>query len=243
MIYDGTTVHDNGESSTDREYGTSQFNEKEDNNAYLGYMYTLGEAHGLGNSSKIKTMNDQFYADKLSNYSSKLDTTVGFCGDRSAINLQSGVGTNKVITYMGGYLRVEQSTPSLICENESDYYTISNASKGNKALTYSIGLISSDEMLLAGSAGGIFDGKNVYVKPSKNGYLTIGNLFWTMTPAGYYNPYGFGYLLACMFNGTISGSYDDNGLHYALGLRPVINIRSDVTITGSGAKKDPYLVN
>ncbi len=243
MIYDGTTVHDNGESSTDREYGTSQFNEKEDNNAYLGYMYTLGEAHGLGNSSKIKTMNDQFYADKLSNYSSKLDTTVGFCGDRSAINLQSGVGTNKVITYMGGYLRVEQSTPSLICENESDYYTISNASKGNKALTYSIGLISSDEMLLAGSAGGIFDGKNVYVKPSKNGYLTIGNLFWTMTPAGYYNPYGFGYLLACMFSGTISGSYDDNGLHYALGLRPVINIRSDVTITGSGTKNDPYLVN
>ena len=128
MIYDGATAHQNGEYSTDRQVGMSGFNTANTNNMYLGYMYTSGEAHGLGTSSTIKQANDNFYTSVLSSYANYIDTNAGFCGDRSTLNNQSGVGTGTVSTYMKGYLRVSTSTPSLSCENSSDLYTMSSSS-------------------------------------------------------------------------------------------------------------------
>ncbi len=243
MIYDGTMAHQNGEASDDRQYGTGEFNSNCNDNMYVGYMYTKGEAHGTKTSSTIKTNVDKFYADKLLSYTSKLDINVGFCGDRSTLNLQSGVGTGNVVTYNKGYLRVEESSPTLTCENESDYYTISTASSGNKSLTNSIGLITVDEVMLAGYAGGIFNGTYNYTKQNKNGYLVIGNSFHLMTPAGGYNPYGFFAFGSRVFAMYGTGKIDVYDTSNKLGLRPVINIRSDVTIIGTGTMTDPYLVN
>ena len=241
MIYDGTLAHDNGESSTDREYGTSQFNPNNNNNMYVGYMYTSGNAHGLGASSTIKTANDNFYTSKLASYSSYIDTSSGFCGDRSTLNNQSGVGTGTVSTYDKGYLRVSTNTPSLKCENSSDYYTVSSASSGNKALTYPIGLITADEVLLAGSSGGVFDGAYNYQKSTPNAYLTIGQYFWTMTPAGYYNPFGGIYWCSHVFIVDTSGLLDDYVTNDTLGLRPVINLKNALKFTGDGTKNNPYV--
>ena len=243
IIYDGTSAHSNGESSTDRQYGTSQFNTAYNNNMYVGYMYTSGEAHGTGTSSTIKTNADKFYTDKLSSYASKLDTNAGFCGDRSNLNLQSGVGTGTVITYNKGYLRVEESAPTLTCENASDYYTVSSASSGNKKLSYPIGLITADEVMLAGHAGGVFDGSYNHMKSNNGSYLVTGNTFWTMTPAGGYNPFGGAGWGAHVFGVSSSGNFDDDNADYAVGLRPVVNLKSGVTITGSGTKTDPYVVS
>ena len=39
VIYDGTSAHANGESSSDRQIGTSEFNSNYDDNMYVGYMY------------------------------------------------------------------------------------------------------------------------------------------------------------------------------------------------------------
>ena len=243
IIYDGTSAHSNGESSTDRQYGTSQFNTAYNNNMYVGYMYTSGEAHGTGTSSAIKTNVDKFYTDKLASYASKLDTNAGFCGDRSNLNLQSGVGTGTVITYNKGYLRVEESTPTLTCENASDYYTVSSASSGNKKLSYPIGLITADEVMLAGHAGGVFDGSYNHMKSNNGSYLVTGNAFWTMTPAGGYNPFGYPGWVAFVFFVGSSGDIDDSNPYYTGGLRPVVNLKSGVTITGSGTKTDPYVVS
>ena len=243
IIYDGTSAHSNGESSTDRQYGTSQFNTAYNNNMYVGYMYTSGEAHGTGTSSAIKTNVDKFYTDKLASYASKLDTNAGFCGDRSNLNLQSGVGTGTVITYNKGYLRVEESAPTLTCENASDYYTVSSASSGNKKLSYPIGLINADEVMLAGHAGGVFDGSYNHMKSNNGSYLVTGNSFWTMTPAGGYNPFGYTGWRAYVFFVNGSGGIDDGGVYGAFGLRPVVNLKSGVTITGSGTKTDPYVVS
>ena len=239
MIYDGTTAHTNGESSTDRQVGTSAFNSSYNDNMYLGYMYTSGEAHGLGTSSTIKQANDSFYTSVLSSYASYIDTNSGFCGDRSTLNEQSGVGTGTVLTYMKGYLRVSASTPSLSCENSSDYYTTSSSSKGNKALTYPVGLITADETMLSGSSGGIFSGVYTYTKSAKNNYLTTGNSYWTMTPSGYYNPFGRTYWRVLIFGVDPSGIIDDYA-YSDYGLRPVINIRSDVVVSGDGTMQNPY---
>ena len=240
MIYDGTVAHDNGDSSTDRKYGTSQFNSGNNNNMYVGYMYTSGNAHGLGTNSTIKTANDNFYASKLASYTSYIDTLSGFCGDRSTLNNQSGVGTGSVTTYYKAYLRVSASMPNLKCENSSDYYTTGNASSGNKALTYPVGLITADEVLLAGSSGGVFDGTYNYTKLSPNSYLTIGTSFWTLTPAGLYNTYSGNWMLSYIFFNNISKA-DDFSTADTAGLKPVINLKNTLKFTGDGTKNNPYV--
>ena len=243
LIYDGTTAHKNGESSTDRQYGTSEFNTANNDNMYVGYMYTSGQANGLGTSSTIKQANDAFYDAKLASYASYIDTNAGFCGDRSTLNLQSGVGTGKVTTYNKGYLRVVESDPSLACENASDLYTVSSSTKGNKALTKPVGLLTADETLLAGVGGGVFDGNYNHQPVNPNGYLTTGNTFWTMTPAGGYNPFGPARWRSIVFYVNTSGRIDDLGTTFTFGLRPVINLKSDINVIGSGTIDDPYRIS
>ena len=242
MIYDGTSAHDNGEISTDREYGTSKFNPGYSNNMYVGYMYTSGNVHGTGTNSTIKTANDSFYTNKLASYANYLDSDVGFCGDRSTLNGQNGVGTGTVLTYYKGYLRISFNTPSLKCESTSDYYTVNSASIGNKALSYPVCLITADEVLLAGHSGGLFDGDYTYQKTILNSYLTIGDSYWTMTPVGYYSPYGSNVTVYSFeFYVYKTGFLDDRDTTIARGLRPVINLKSTLKFTGDGTKNNPYV--
>ena len=241
IIYDGTTSHTNGQSSTDRYYKISQFNASHASNEYVGYMYTLGEAHGLESSSVIKQANDTFYETHLIDYAEYIDTESGFCGDRSTLNLQSGVGTGTVTTYYKGYLRVLTSSPNLNCENVNDLYTVSSSSKGNKVLNYPIGLITVDEVIIAGHAGGVFDGNYNNQKSASNTYLTIGNNFWTMTAVGGYNPFDYTSWGANVFF-AITYGIDDNYTTYNNGLRPTINLKSTVNIVGSGTISEPYRV-
>ena len=243
MIYDGTVAHDNGEASEDRYFATSQFNGDDNNNMYVGYMYTNGNAHGLGTSSTVKTANDSFYSLKLSSYASYIDNNVGFCGDRSTLNNQSGVGTGTVSTYYKGYLRVSTNTPSLKCENSSDYYTISSASSGNKALTYPIGLITADEVLLAGTGGGVFDGDFDYQKSAINAYISCGLYFLTMTPVGYYNPYGISDSGSVIFGVGAQGTLNDGFTFISGKSRPVINLKNTLKFSGDGTKNSPYIPN
>ena len=212
IIYDGTSAYDNGEVSEDRQYGTSQFNISNDDNMYVGYMYTSGEAHGLGTSSVIKEANDAFYTDVLSSYSSYINTNAGFCGDRSTLDSQSGFGTGQVTTYYRGYLRMALGTPDLFCENNEDLYTVGVSNKGNKVLTYPIGLITADEVVLAGASGGVFNGNYNYQQECANGYLATGNRFWTMTPTGGYVPFGTTIWYSNMFFVGLSGSLDDRSI-------------------------------
>ena len=240
MIYDGTSPHANGETSENRQVGSSQFNSSYTDNMYVGYMYTSGNAHGLGTSSSIKQANDNFYSSKLVSYSSYLDVNSGFCGDRSIL---SGSGIGAVTTYNKGYLRVLSSNPILSCENTSDYYTVSSSIIGNKALVYPVGLITADEVMLSGASGGIFDGTYNYQKQTVDSYVTIGRRFWTMTPSGGYTPYDNSDWYSDNFFINEYGGIDDFGAHEVLGLRPVINIRSDVTITGDGTMSNPYQIS
>ena len=137
-----------------------------------------------------------------------------------------------------------ESDPDLTCSNTSDLYTVSSSNQGNKALTYPVGLITVDEVLLSGTGGGVFDGGQNHQPTSPNSYLTTGNHFWTMTPAGGYNPIGLTTWYSLVFLVSTSGGMDDYySLSYPRGLRPAINIRSDVTINGSGTKDDPYTIS
>ena len=229
MIYDGTSAHANGEASEDRMYDSQvQFQLEKNKAMYLGYMYTSGDVHGTGTSSNIKISNDTFYTNKLSSYAAKLDINTGFCGDRLTLSSNSGTGTGTVTTYNKGYLRVQDSTPTLACGNAKDYYTINNSTIGNKALVYPSGLLSADKAMYAGHAGGSFNGTYNHQKKNISSYLTTGTSFWLITPSGMYYSFGWNGFGTNVFGITSDGMVEDHGVVNSsggCGLKPVINIR------------------
>ena len=97
--------------------------------------------------------------------------------------------------------------------------------------------------MLSGIGGGVFDGSLNHQPTSPNSYLTTGYGFWTITPIGGYNPISNSYWATSVFLYTDVGIMDDGHPDHSQYLRPVINIRNDVTINGSGTKEDPYTVS
>ena len=106
-------------------------------------------------------------------------------------------------------------------------FTVSGSSKGNHKLTYPIGLITSDEVVLAGGFGG--SSNNSY-------YLYTGQYYWTMSPAVYN---GYAIVFRVFSDGSLSSG---NGVDIANGVRPVINLKADVSFTGEGTASNPYEV-
>lgn len=232
LIYDGTTAHANGESSADRQIGTSAFNTNFKDNAYVGYMYgtpgstTYEETHANANNSEIKTILDNWYESNLSNYTNYIDIGAGFWGDRTPY---SGSGTGTTNTDYAAYNRLyTNKTPSFECTNNSDLYTTTGSEDGNKALQYPIGLISADEVAYAG--GVCNTGNSSY-------YLYTNGTYWTMSPS-YFSGSN-----ASVFRVNSSGYPNNYIVNGAYGVRPVINLRGDLFVTGTGTSMDPYEVS
>jgi len=246
LIYNGAEPVQTGETT---QIGTSKFNETNVDNAYVGYMYGTPESdtyeatHTNTNSSTIKTMVDNWYKTNIvdKGFSSKIDTNAGFCGDRTPSSSQSTSdgkgGTSTITTYYGGYVRFftgeswnMNPIPTFKCKNSNDLYTISGASKGNKSLTYPVGLISADEVGYAGATG-MVDNSNYYL------YTNEG--YWTMSPV-WFNGGNYAHMFfvpseGCLGNFWLSFS--------GIGIRPVINLKADTTFSsGDGTSSNPYVV-
>ena len=228
MIYQGTSANTTG---TNTQIGTSAFNNLYNDNMYVGYMYQSNQVHGLTNSSTIKGVLDEWYQSNLSGVSDKIDGNAGFCGDRTP-SKGTGIGAGTSATEYAAYNRMyTNKTPSFECQNDSDLYTTSGSAQGNKALIYPIGLITVDEVSFAGGVSNI--GNSSY-------YLYTGQHYWTITPFDY--PYASVFFV--YLNGNFSGNYRNYVAWNEPGVRPVINLKSDVTISsGTGTETDPYIIN
>ena len=220
------------------------FNSDSTDNAYIGYMYgTVGasvyeETHKNLNDSTYKEEIDNWYeAKSLGNYINYLADS-GFCNDRSVLENDELAGTGNVSTRYRGYARVTSNLPSLKCQNSNDLFTTSASIIGNKALKYPIATITVDEVLMAGSSGGMFDGMWTYTETSKS-YLNIGYRYCTLTPAGAYYPFD-GKWHVLMLTANVSGEIDDNFNSSPYYVRPVINLKSNVIKYGFGTINDPY---
>ena len=225
------------------------FNSSNDDNAYIGYMYgasvssSYDETHKNTNDSTIKKKIDTWYEENLKNNYSNYLADSGFCGNRKTLSSSNAVGFGKIATYYNGYGKVLNNKPDLKCSSQNDLYTLNSSSSGNKALKYSIATITSDELLLAGSGGGVFDGSWNYTENSNN-YLNIGAIYWTMTPAGIYIPYDSSSdVNRChILVSTAGGKIDDVAVTDPIALRPVINLKSDAIKYGTGTSSNPYRV-
>ena len=110
------------------------------------------QTHANENDSSIKTQLDSWYKTNIVDKGfSEYITDPGFCNDRS---LDSGNGVSTTATtYFRGYRRYVNHNPTLKCPQQNDLFTVTNAD-GNQALTYPIGLITVDELMLGGLADG-----------------------------------------------------------------------------------------
>ncbi len=211
-------------------------------NAYVGYVYgdtgasTWANAHKNEHPSNVKKEIDAWYnTTNLSTLSTYLSDSAGFCGDRSSNTSDSAApaqigGYGTTTTYYGArYRNYTNTTPDLRCTYASnDLYTTDKASEGNKKLTYPIGLITADEVTLAGG----------YYGSSNYGYwLYTGSVYWTLSPFHFRNGYAY------VFDVSSSGGLSSNPVGNTFGVRPVINLKADVSFTGNGTTSTPYEVS
>ena len=236
LIYDGTEKNATGENQT---IGTSRFNSSYTDPAYVGYMYgnpdgtTFDKVHNNTNNSIIKTAVDNWYKTNIvdKGFSSNVSNVVGFCGDRT---LRSGDGVSTTQnSYFSSYKRLENNTPQFTCPEPSrDLYTTAASSIGNKALTYPVGLITYDELVYAGM-------DNRHTNKLSWAYST--QHYWTMSPSSF--DATLGYAIEWFLNsaGSLTPWW---GVGSHLGVRLVINLKSDTLITGGiGTSSDPFVVN
>ena len=229
---------------TENTVGNSTYNYYEDDNAYIGYMYgtagssTYEETHKNTNDSTIKTYLDNWYKTNLNGYTSYMATTAGFCNDRSVAPAakiwhklyDTALGYGRNDTYYGAFHRLSIYKPQFKCPQANDLFTITTSTKGNKALTYPVGLLTTDEVIYAGAV----EARDEGVK-KVNHYLNNDTAYTTMSVARYN---GGGLNIYYSYNGLVSDTGDDRD-----GVRPVINLSSDVeTISGDGTINNPYVV-
>ena len=193
------------------------------------YTTTYHEATKNTISSNIKTLIDAWYQTNMLKYSSLISDS-GFCNDRSITN-GTGYGNND--TEYGAYTRIyTNKQPQFACpDEERDLFTTSTSTKGNKALTYPVGLITADEVAYAG---------NVFETTNSNNYLNINGHFWTMSPYRFFTWYSNIRTWRVINGSGLNGN--DSQLQYLI--RPVINLKPDTIVTkGNGTSTRPYIVN
>ena len=196
------------------------------------------------NNSTIKDVIDNWYSNNMTNYTNKLEDTV-WCNDRS-IYSKGGWNPNGGVTFdtnnydiefdpyldFSAYNRVYNiSTPVLSCSRNIDKFTVST-SNGNGSLTYPVGLLTADEVMLAGAGGANGGANNSY-------YLYTGNFWW----AG--SPYGFDLNGASeFFVGSDGSLYYDYVFSSAPGVRPSVSLAPGTEMSsGDGTVNSPYVVD
>ena len=256
MIYTGTSAPDNNtkvvmtESTNNSGYiratsaGMPQFNqnyESSESAEYVGYMYTIGEQHGTSKSNDIKTYLDNWYANytNLNSTGTKITDQI-YCNDRTASTSDVAYSTTNYTTltswnstgtiyYYGAYGRIaKDNNPMLTCAVDSDRFTVNKIKgKGNSSLTYPIGLITIDEVEMAG---------NNWNEGNTSYYLYTGAYYWVGSPYGFDNSGSIEFIVV-----------DDGGLNYDYvfsnyGARGVVSLSSNAKLLGSGTYDDVYIV-
>ena len=183
MIYDGTSAHTNGEESEDRIVASMDYAlySRYNDNTYVGYMYGTAGVTGTGedgynqthsneHDNTIKTyLEDTWYPTLSDNDKMKIADAI-YCNDRSLdTSNASYTGIGYTETYYAGYQRlIRNSIPSPIlkCLNKNDRFTY-NASIGsveeNNKLEAAVGLITADEVILAGASVKAENKKIIYI--------------------------------------------------------------------------------
>lgn len=207
--------------------GEEFFNSSWNLGEYVGYMYEQGKHRGHSSNSTVKTYIDTWYEENLQDYEEYLEDFV-ICTDRAFVGGYVPVGLPSSDQFSLTHRRVRTNfNPTLICPHKEDAYTVDDIEKGNGQLDYKIGMLTADEVLIAGAG--------TYGGTINNSFLNVNKGYWLLSPAI------VGYSTASTFlldsSGHISAYYVSN----EIGVRPVISLNSDIIVSGTGLYNDPYI--
>ena len=188
--------------------------------------------------SNAKDKIETWYAENISNteYNNQIEDTV-YCNDRSiselgGLNPNGGTLTNTTSTdflYSGYKRNGVDFNPSTRCLRPQDSFT-KESSNGNGLLDYPVGLITIDEMSMAGGKLGT---------ANANFYLKTGANYWSLSPYSF-----FRVGVASGFYVKSAGSLNTNdNVNRTVGLRPVVSLKFGTSIVdGDGTGASPYIV-
>ena len=226
LIYNGTSANpDNSDLANSYLIGQVPYNLERNDPKYAGYTYDNGT------DSFIKKEVDTWYSNTLGNSSYDSKVSSGrFCSDSSGYREETMMGGSVFASFdrlgsafgkIMGLEMQENVTPTLKCPTTSESYGGSYRLKA--------GLITADELVLAGESMGVIG----------NSYLNSGSsniYYWSMTPAGFND--GFASVW-----GEFDSLYILNVDNY-FAVRPVINVTTDNGFTsGDGAASNPYILS
>ena len=246
MIYFGTTAPTSATATVmtgpGTQISTSTFNDNIDKAEYVGYMYTLGQQHGNSTSSKIKTVIENWYKTTTLETDGTTKKFVSqdqiYCNDRTASTSDVAYSTTNYTTltswnstgttyYYGAEGRIfVNKKPILTCPEESDKFTSKKSSIGNKTLDYPVGLMTGDEVLMAGGA----NDNDTY-------YLFTRQDYWLGSP-GYFDTDHINIFFQINFGGSAN-----HQANIECGVRPVISLSSKAKLLGNGTYDDVYTVS
>lgn len=210
--------------------------------ATVGYSYvTYGttskeKAQTNTNSSDIKTYIDTWYESNIKGTTNeKYIVDNLFCNDRSISTYTTssytnlGCGTNLTF-YRWAYgpwkgTNFGNVKMMLTCPQQNDAFTVSDTTHGNGSLMYGIGLLTTDEGVLGGG----------WNSSNSNYYLYTGQYYWTSS-ASYFNG-NSAYVSYVYSNGQI---YSNSYVTGSYGVRPVLNLSSEILAQGDGTASNPF---
>ncbi len=166
-------------------------------------------------NSEAKTQLENWYSTNIknnTNYSKYVATGNYYCEEAKTKFSSSWTSGNAEMIVYDGY------TTNFKCETDGN---------GKGLVNSNIGLITYDELIYA---GGYFNQEN------DSYYLQNGTFAWTMSPSGV----GTTYLGEWRIND--SGIVYSNRTNYSNLLRPVVNLKSDIKVSGIGTSSDPFVI-
>ena len=231
LLYSGTNHN-----TTEGYIGISAFNTSYNSPVYVGYKYgtSIGSNRQNTNDSTIKKYVDNWYSNNLSSYSKYISTEAVYCNDRELEPGQEYSDNPFNYAPTGRYSTTK--TPTYNCTNNKDAFSGNN---GEAKLTYSIGLMTIDEIVYAGENSYAW-----YYLNSAGESITGSTLWWTLSPTWYMGGNSSVWKVYGSSNsGKNPGSLDIIIVGNPLGVRPAISLKScTLYSTGDGSVSDPYTI-
>ena len=203
--------------------------------------------------STVKTAIEAWFKTNLTNeedankenYQEYLEDTI-FCNDRkyqqtgsntlalSGWNPNGGSVTSYIYfntntRFYNGSWYSTTNKPTFACPNETDRFSVSN---NNAKLKYPVGLLTADEIILAGAAGNSYTSNIIY-------YLYNGSTnYWSLSPSRFHTD-NYAYEFYVNY-----GYVSYNVVYNSYGLRPVVSLKPGTEFVdgGEGTTAKPYVV-
>ena len=220
MIYAGSKAPSESTkvaiTGADTNMGMTAYNNDDNRAEYVGFQYTTGSQRGTTTNSTIKIYLDNWYTKYFNeNIGTSRFSQTTFCNDRNTSSTWASIDSD--FDY-APYTRLsaDNPTPTFECNT-------------NDVVTNNFGLITADEIVLAG--GKLETDTSAF-------YLNNNMIYWVGSPGGFH---GSGWSVFALI--PISGLVYGHVYYRVAAGRGIVSLSSESKLLGSGTYNDVYVVS